>query len=292
MFTQLSLYLGTDGIGKQGLLTFAKHNPARIYFTGRNQRAADEIIEEGKLLAPLVEITFLRCDLGSKANIRSALLGFVSDRLDILILCAGIMATPPDITTDGYEVQFGVNHIGHAALLKLLLPTLLKTALLPGADVRLITLTSLMHQILPHGGISFDDLQTAQENRKLGAWGRYAQSKLANTLYGQEMARRYPSIKSIIVHPGIVNTNLGSHSGFISRTFLYITTLGGLLALSPRSGSDSFVWAATADSNDVESGVVYTPVGNARIPAEPGLDRVTGTKLWEWTEKVLQGFDS
>lgn len=201
------------------------------------------------------------------------------------------MATPPGLTPDGYEIQFGVNHVGHAALLKLLLPTLLKTAERPGSDVRLITLTSLVHQVLPHGGILFEELHTRQENRKLGAWGRYAQSKLANTLYGQELARRYPSIKSIIIHPGIVNTNLGAHTGYISRIFLFVTTFGGLLALSPRRGADSFVWAATADRNDVESGVVYAPVGSARILAEPGLDREAGKELWEWTEKELEGFE-
>lgn len=200
------------------------------------------------------------------------------------------MATPAGLTTDGYEVQFGINHMGHAALLKLILPIMLRTAELPGSDVRLIIVSSLLHLLLPHGGIAFDTLHSQQENRKLGAWGRYAQSKLANTLYGQAFARRYPSIRSLVVHPGIVNTNLSNGVSYISRIFLYAATLGGLLALSPESGANSILWAATADQSKVESGRFYEPIGKARAPEKSGMDEEAAQRLWDWTQNELDGF--
>ncbi|KAL7913899.1 oxidoreductase [Trichoderma velutinum] len=281
---------GTDGIGKQSVLALARHAPSHIYFAGRDEKAAELVIKETTSVSPSVPVTFLRCDLGSRESIRSALSNFNSDTLDIVILCAGIMATPAGLTNDGYEVQFGINHMGHASLLKLVLPTMLRTAELPDSDVRIVTVSSLLHQVLPHGGIAFDTLHSQQENRKLGAWGRYAQSKLANTLYGLALARKYPSIKSVVVHPGIVNTNLSNGVSYISRLFLYTSTLGGLLTLSPESGANSILWAATADQSRVKSGRFYEPIGKARAPEKSGMDEEAAQRLWDWTQNELDGF--
>jgi retinol dehydrogenase-12 len=119
---------------------------------------------------------------------------------------AGIMMTPPGTTKDGFEVQFGTNHMGHALLTKLLLPKLLSTAKQPGADVRIITLSSVGHEWAPKGGLQLDTVHSEQRN--LSSRQRYGQSKLANILYSNELARRYPAIRCVSVHPGSVNTGL------------------------------------------------------------------------------------
>lgn len=113
----------------------------------------------------------------------------------MLIANAGIMAVPPSLTADGHEVQFGTNFFGHAALIHLLLPTMLATAEIPGADVRLIMTASQAYQLHPFGGIRFETVNTAQEN--MNRWARYGQAKLAMLLWARELARRYPQIQSV-----------------------------------------------------------------------------------------------
>jgi retinol dehydrogenase-12 len=130
-------------------------------------------------------------------------------------LCnAGILDAPLGLSEDGYEIHFGVNYLGHALLIKLLFPLLLKTIEIQG-DVRVILLTSSGYRFHDPRGIIFKDLRTTQQNlTRLGMFGgmlRYFQSKLAIILYTDELARRYPMIKVVAVHPGIVDTPLTPH---------------------------------------------------------------------------------
>jgi NAD(P)-dependent dehydrogenase (short-subunit alcohol dehydrogenase family) len=123
---------------------------------------------------------------------------------------AGVCALSPGLTKEGYEIQFGINHVGHALLTKLLMPTLLKTAEHPGSDVRIITMASRGHTVAPPAGIIFNDLKTAQETiGSNGSWLRYGQSKLANIHYAAELAAHYPQITSVSIDPGTIkDTNI------------------------------------------------------------------------------------
>ncbi|KAH7144304.1 hypothetical protein B0J13DRAFT_554927 [Dactylonectria estremocensis] len=195
---------GTAGIGKETLLALARHNPAQLYFTGRNTQAATKLVMELNEISPSVNVGFLKCDLADHESIVNAVrTDFASDRLDILIANAGVCAVPPARTRDGHEVQFGTNHFGHSVLFKLLLPTMLRTTELPGADVRLVFLASSLYSQAPRGGYC--------------TWTRYAQSKLANILYAAEVARRYPKITAVSLHPGIVGTGLVNDLGLFSK---------------------------------------------------------------------------
>ncbi|KAB8075512.1 hypothetical protein BDV29DRAFT_155593 [Aspergillus leporis] len=167
---------GTAGIGKTTILSLAKHDPGHIVFTGRNARRADEVITEARKTSPGLLITFLECDLSSFQSVEAAAKRFLADfdMLDILFANAGIMAVPPGHTKDGYEVQFGTNHIGHALLLKYLLPLMAKTAG-TGRDVRLVTTTSSAFQ--GASMVAYDTIKTPQ-NGFFGHWSRYMQSKL------------------------------------------------------------------------------------------------------------------
>jgi NAD(P)-dependent dehydrogenase (short-subunit alcohol dehydrogenase family) len=189
------------------------------------------------------------------------------------------MAVPPTKTAEGYEVQFGVNHIGHFLLTKLLLPTLLKTVDQPNPDVRIINLTSAAHAIAPASGINFADTSLPDKS----VWARYGQSKLANILFSKALAKRYDKILSVAVHPGPVDTNLANT--WLGKYVWLKNFLGCLFLKTVREGTKNQLWAATAERTSIENGVYYTPVGvkdegNGYIKDEKMAD-----ELWEWSLK-------
>jgi NAD(P)-dependent dehydrogenase (short-subunit alcohol dehydrogenase family) len=117
---------------------------------------------------------------------------------------AGVMVQPTGLTKQGYEQQFGINHMGNALFVRKLLPLLQRTAA-QGHDTRVIIMTSLAWTQAPKGGIQFDSLRTEQD-MFLGKFVRYAQSKLANLLYAKELAARYPDIKTVAVRKCYTST--------------------------------------------------------------------------------------
>ena len=156
---------GNIGLGKETILQLSKHNPSHIYLSARNASKAlsaiSDIQSSFPSTSPPPPITFIQCDLSSLPSVQSAAREFAAKekRLDILILNAGIMAVPPAMTEQGYEIQFGTNHVGHTLLTKLLLPTLLRTAE-DGNDVRVVALSSIGHTGAPLSGILFDQLKS------------------------------------------------------------------------------------------------------------------------------------
>ncbi|KAL6238784.1 hypothetical protein BDW75DRAFT_236983 [Aspergillus navahoensis] len=190
------------------------HNPALIWLAARNpakgQAAIDEI--QSQLPRPIAaNIKLLELDLSSFESVKKAASIVLAEcqRLDILMLNAGIMATPPGLTANGYEVQFGTNYLGHVLLAILLMPLLEKTvaASIPQSDVRIILVTSHGHIYAPKPqGIRYETLRA--NGHSLGPYERYGQSKLAMILWAKEAARRYPRMTVVSVHPGLVRTNL------------------------------------------------------------------------------------
>lgn len=225
-------------------------------------------------------------DLASLKSVQNAAKEFLasSSRLDILFNNAGIMAVPAGLTEDGYEIQFGTNHLGHALLTKLLMPTLLKTAKLPDTDVRIVNVSASAYSHAPQGGIKFDLLRSTQEEDNKIV--RYCQSKFANILFSNELSHRYPSITSVALHPGIVETGLSkplADAHLLARVFVAIS---GLVVLSTvQQGALNQLWAAT--NKDVQGGEFYLPIGKkAGSPASKDVE--LGEKLWDWTETELQ----
>jgi len=202
---------------------------------------------------------------------------------------------PPGLTKEGYELQFGTNLVGHALLTKLLLPTLLKTAEEPNSDVRIVSLSSAGHQWTPTGGIVFKDLKTMQDN--VSTWARYGQSKLANILYATELARRYPNIKTVSIHPGSVNTNLSetvSQSSLVMRwvSNIFMPLVRRLALVSPEQGAWNQLWAATAPKDEVITGEYYTPVAVRGGKSKNARSEKLAEELWEWTQMELEQYDA
>ncbi|OCL02324.1 oxidoreductase [Glonium stellatum] len=272
---------GTAGIGSESILLLAKHNPEHIYFSGRNSTAAEALTTKVKATSPNAALTFVQCDQGSLASIKSAVeQQFKHKRLDILICNTGIMDKPPGLTTDGYEIQFG------------LLPIMLQTAAEPDSDVRIIMLTSLAFKIHPTSGIVFKDLKTTQPYRAFGGTLRYGQSKLAALVYARELARRYPSITSVAIHPGVVQTSLVTDLSATHKAVVYISQLGKLL--TPEQGAYTYnqVWAAVGDKpkGKPENGVFYEPVGMPGKLNTQAKNQKLASELWRWTEKELDAW--
>jgi NAD(P)-dependent dehydrogenase (short-subunit alcohol dehydrogenase family) len=181
------------------------------------------------------DVEVRRLDLADLESVRGFADAWTGD-LDLLVNNAGIMAVPAGVTVDGFELQFGTNHLGHFALTNLLLPSLTD---------RVVTLSSLMHRV---GSIAMQDLNWQQ--RPYSAERAYGQSKLANLLFTLELQRRLTAagsrVRAMAAHPGWAATNLQSRSG--SRVKDGAMALGNaLLGGSAERGAVPVLYAATAD---------------------------------------------
>ncbi|HUQ60515.1 oxidoreductase [Lentzea sp.] len=224
----------------------------------------------------------LELDLADLGSVRAAA-GKVGE-LDVLVNNAGIMAVPHGRTADGFELQFGTNHLGHAALTFLLLPALRQR---PGA--RVVTVSSLMHQ---YGRMDFDDPNW--EHRPYSSRGAYSQSKLANILFARELDRRSPDVTSIAAHPGITATELTNNMASAHNSPLI--RVGGkishLFSQSAEMGALPQLYAAT--SPDARGGQYYGPSGFNGLRGYPAVARMTAAarddlaanRLWELTTKL------
>lgn len=167
---------------------------------GRGKDAEERIRAE----APGAVVRFAPLDLADLASVRTFAADFPGDRIDLLINNAGVMALPYRRTADGFEMQFGVNHLGHFALTGLLLPRLLEAG--PGA--RVVTVSSFMHLL---GTVDPADLSMQRKYRR---WAAYARSKSANLLFTHELAHRLSTaglpLVAAAAHPGYAATNLMS----------------------------------------------------------------------------------
>ena len=231
----------------------------------------------------------LRLDLGSLASVREFAAEFLAahDRIDVLINNAGVMACPYGTTVDGFELQFGTNHLGHFLLTNLLVPALLK-----GTGARVISLSSRGH--------AFSDIDLSDPNFQRTEYGEfvaYGRSKTANALFAVGFDRRYADqgIHAFSVHPGGIHTELGRH-----MTPEVLTQLSGRLSESGRrfnwktipQGAATSVWAATAAELDAHGGAYLENCSVAEVStvesSDTGvrpyaLDARNAEALWEYS---------
>ena len=252
--------------------------------------------ERGKTALATVpgEAELVGLDLADLASVREAaarVRELTGDKLDVLVNNAGVMATPRAATADGFELQFGTNHLGHAALTWLLMPALRGA---PGA--RVVTISSLGHR---GPGLDLDDPNF--ERRRYLPTAAYSQSKLANLVFAMELSRRAgDGLISVAAHPGMTETDLAVNSarlrggnGTLNRVLTTLTHYGNkLVTQSVPKGTLPQLYAATAP--DVRTGGYYGPTGPFEVFGAPGkarprkaaLDESLGAKLWEITAKM------
>lgn len=286
---------GNVGLGKETIYQLAKHKPAHIYLAARNATSAQDAIKDIQQRAPgAAPITFIECDLTSFDSIKRAAANFLSQasELHILINNAGIMACPPGQTKEGYEIQFGTNHMGHAQLTKLLLPTLLQTAEKggAGADVRIVSLSSMGESFAAADPYADADARLKSDLAPLSTWTRYGIAKLANVHHSRALAQRYPSLRCVAVHPGAVRTELtrgplASYAAF-SLIMKPLHWLVSFALTDVSDGAKNQVWAAV--SPDAQSGHFYYPVAVDGKASAQAKDEKLCEQLWAWTEKELE----
>lgn len=255
----------------------------------RGTRALDRLRSE----VPGAEAEFRRLDLGDLASVREFATSYESeaqgDGLDLLINNAGVMALPYRQTADGFETQFGVNHLGHFALTGLLLPRLLRT---PGA--RVVSVSSAFHVL---SNIDMGDLNNERNYRR---WIAYGRSKTANLLFVHELARRLAAAGSDVVaaaaHPGYAETNLQSAGPKMEgRTGVErVVRIGNrILAQPATAGALPSLYAATAPGVRPDSFTGPRVLGWQGAPAKSWRakwtrDDVTGERLWEASEGLAK----
>ncbi|MBA3945452.1 MAG: SDR family oxidoreductase [Herpetosiphonaceae bacterium] len=229
-------------------------------------------------------------DLADLGSVRQFATTFVQrfTALDILCNNAGVMHLPMRQTADGFEMQFGTNHLGHFALTGLLLPVILRTP-----QARVVTMSSVLHR---SGKIDFADLQGRTSYNSQRAYG---QSKLANLLFAYELQRKFEAhgiaAISVAAHPGYAATNLQlagpQMAGSRLRTGM-MTVANRVLAQSAARGALPIIYAATAP--DVQGGEYFGPDGFMEMRGSPAkvhssarsYDRVVAEQLWRVSEEL------
>lgn len=279
---------GNNGLGKETILQLAKHNPHKIFMASRTEsKARDAIASIKSQISQEVDIEYLPLDLASFPSIKKAAdqVTARTDRLDILVLNAGIMAVPSAKTAAGQEIQLGTNHVGHFLLTKLLLPTLERTAEKYHSDVRILSVSSAAWQMAP----KLDTIVSTEKLLAQKPWTCYGASKAANIMFAAEMARRYPQFTSVSLHPGMIKTDLYTPNLEVNPFVRYGSALlGGLIFQTVEAGTLNQLWlAAGARKEQIKNGQFYTPVGKAESNKWAN-NADAGKKLWEWTEQELK----
>ena len=280
---------GNIGLGKETILQLAKHNPGNIFMASRKEsKARDAIKSINAELSMQANIEYLPLDLSSLKSVQAAAqhVNASSERLDILILNAGVMAIPATKSESGHDIQLGTNHIGHFTLTKLLLPLLEKTAAKPGSDVRIVSLASEAYQTSP----SIDTIVSKEKLEKTGNWTRYGASKASNILFAAEMARRYPAFKTVSLHPGMIKRDLWKPNSEHKSLAGFFIGFGEMFGKSVQEGALNQLWCAVgAKRDELENGGYYTPVGKLKSGNKWANDRAAGKKLWDWTDEQVRG---
>jgi NAD(P)-dependent dehydrogenase (short-subunit alcohol dehydrogenase family) len=259
---------------------------ARVVLGCRNAAKGESALREIEASAPGATVELAALDLGSLESVKEFAHGFRAehDGLDLLINNAGLMAPPRGETADGFELQFGTNHLGHFALTGLLI------GVMEGReDARVVTLSSFGHRT---GRIDFND---PQSRRRYNRWRAYGQSKLANLLFTFELDRRLraagSSIRALGAHPGYAATNLQSAAPpAVDRVVMSVSNR--LIAQTADMGALPTLYAATYPG--LAGGTCVGPGGIGGLRGHPrpvgtskaARDEATAEQLWRMSEEL------
>lgn len=276
---------GNSGIGYATAEHLRRAN-ADVLIGCRSTAKGNEAAGALRLLPGAGKVHLVQLDLASTESIREAneAIRSLTDGLDGVVNNAGIMAPPQQQTADGFELQFGTNHLGHFLLDHLVFD------LVGARSGRIVAVSSLVHRQAP--GINFDDPMFSKDYSPSKA---YAQSKLANLMFGLELARRLEDtgskVMSVSSHPGYTATHLQTTgpTGILRQVW----KVTNLMAMKPSVGSMSEVLAVAG--REARNGAYYGPtrlgdsrgpVGESRI-SDAARDRAAATRLWTLSEELL-----
>ncbi|XP_047139491.1 retinol dehydrogenase 11 [Hydra vulgaris] len=264
------------GIGKETALELAKRG-ANVVMACRDLKKGEVALNEIKSASKNDNIFLKSLDLSSLESVREFVANFLQEfnTLHILINNAGIMMSPYWKTKEGFEMQIGVNHFGHFVLTNLLLKCMLKTE----GHGRIINVSSRAHG---YGSINFDDINSEKSYNSVKA---YAQSKLANILFTEELQRKLvnTNLTTYSLHPGFVKTDLGRY-GLLTRFFY--ATAGSLVAKTSQQGAQTSIYCATKEGLEEHAGKYFAECKVSPTSNSACGDEIQAKKLWDLSEKM------
>lgn len=267
------------GIGKETAVDMAQRG-ARVILAcrdmGRANKAADEIRKRsgnGNVVVKMLDLASLQSVRALAKDVQQN-----EERLDVLINNAGIMMCPQWQTEDGFEMQFGVNHLGHFLLTNLLLDLLKKST-----PSRVVNVSSLAHE---KGEIYFDDINLEKD---YDPHRSYKQSKLANVLFTRELAVRLKGtgVTTYSLHPGVIRTELGRHllpSLPLWQRLMILPLF--FLVKTPWQGSQTTIYCAVDESLQNTSGLYYSDCA-PKEAAPQGRDDAAARRLWDLSTSMV-----
>ncbi|KAG6518630.1 hypothetical protein ZIOFF_022110 [Zingiber officinale] len=276
---------GNSGIGAEAARVLALRG-AHVIIGARNIESANGVKQSILESIPSARVEIIPIELSSHKSVRAFADKFLEMDLplNILINNAGIMYCPFQLSEDGIEMQFATNHVGHFYLTKLLLDKLKTTAEKTGIEGRIVNLSSEAHMTPYRGGIRFDKINDKDfYNDKLA----YGQSKLANILHANELARRLKeegvNVTANSLHPGLIKTNLGRHATVAVAALRAATCV---LWKSIPQGAATTCYVALHPNVKGVSGKYFADCNESKTTSN-GTDELLGTKLWDFTENLV-----
>jgi NAD(P)-dependent dehydrogenase (short-subunit alcohol dehydrogenase family) len=265
---------GTSGIGQVAAVELARRG-AKIVLIARDRDRTANTLAAIKNAGPNADHCAFYCDLASIGDTKriAAEIAAAEPRIDVLINNAGALFNHREVSPDGLEMTFAINHMAYFVLTGALRRTLEQSA-----PARIINTASVAHR---GATLDFDDLQS---ERGYTGFAVYSRSKLCNILFTRELARRLTGsgVTSNCLHPGFVATRFGDSSGGLLQALMPIAKLG---AISPTKGAETIVYLATSSDVNAVSGE-YFYKSRPDTPSPQAQDDAAASRLWETSERV------
>jgi NAD(P)-dependent dehydrogenase (short-subunit alcohol dehydrogenase family) len=287
------------GLGEEATRAIALAGGS-VLMLARNQGDNDAAAARVRAAVPDADVSTVQLDLADLASVRACAQGILdrNEPIDVLINNAGVMACPWGTTADGFEMQFGTNHLGHFELTRRLMP-----AVLAGSAPRIVCLSSSAHDI---SDVDLDDPNF--EQTPYDAWLAYGRSKSANALHGLGLSMRHNAdeVIAVSVHPGAIRTELGRHldddlmaqaiERSKQRAADHPEASTGRRFKTPEQGAATEVWAATAPGMEANHGRYLADCGPGVEVANPGengyrsyiADTSSADRLWDLSERLVE----
>jgi NAD(P)-dependent dehydrogenase (short-subunit alcohol dehydrogenase family) len=266
------------GIGKETAVALARMG-ATVVMTSRDAGRGEAALADVRERSGSSSVELMALDLADLQSVDAFATELLTrhDRLDVLVLNAGLVLRHRSETADGFETTFGVNHLGHFYLTSLLVDRLRESA-----PARIVVLSSHAHK-MARKGLDFDDLQTTRRYR---AFDVYSRSKLANVYFTRELARRLAGTGVTVnaAHPGYVASNFARDGDLYLEP---LVKLGAkLFAISPEAGARTSVYLASSDDVDGETGGYFYKCRPASV-SKAARDDIAARRLWDVSEQLL-----